>query len=261
MSLEDILTIDTCPVDEEILHGVTEVASSNYTPEYLSVEQWVHFLLFYRYIEKFVAVMEVSISLPAVNYCLSKEDGSVKVGEYVAGWRTGDFARGLFIQVMAECNWQYSVVTYTGEEWMAMPETETCKSAEWKSVVRLAVKMKETLQPDYHNAKYHIYWNYHLAWYLQFKKRYPQKIKMVFSEGDKKIEELLKKTGSPLCMEEDFHMLDEDKYLLGLIEGGSGKQCVNFKMLDYMILIRLVVLDRLLKYARELFEAEKEGKM
>lgn len=262
MSLEDILAIDTCPVDEEIICGINKVPPSYYSSSSLSIESWVRFLLFYRYIEKFILTMEVSVSLPDINYCLSKKDKRVDVKEYVAGWQSGDFVKGILTQVMAECNWQYRIVSYNGKSWIRIPETGTCKSSEWKSVVKLARKMKKSLKPNRYDVKYHIFWNYHLAWYLQFRQRNPRKVKLVFSKGDKKIDELLKKINNPLCIrfEGDFFMLDADKYLFGVIEGWSGQQKINFQMMDYLFLIRIIVLDKLLRYAKELFEVKKEGK-
>lgn len=262
MSLKDILAIDTCPVDEEIICGINKVPPSYYSSSSLSIESWVRFLLFYRYIEKFILTMEVSVSLPDINYCLSKNDKSVNAEKYVVGWQSGDFARELFTQVMIECNWQYRIVSYNGKSWIRIPETGICKSADWKSVVKLARKMKKTLKPNRCDIRYHIFWNNHLAWYLQFRQRNPRKVKLVFPEGDKKIEELLEKIGNPLCikLEEDFFMLDAGKYLFGLMEGWSNKQKINFQMMNYLFLIRIIVLDKLLKYAKGLFEVEKEEK-
>ncbi len=261
MNLENILAVDTNPVDEEIICGINKGAPY-YSSSYLSMENWVRFILFYRYIKMFIISMEVSVSLPDINYCLSKKDKSVEVEKYIAGWQSGDFARELFTQVMAECSWQYKAVSYNGKSWIRTPETGVCKSAEWKSVVKLAKKMKKTLKPNRGDTKYHIFWNYHLAWYLQFRQRNPRKVQLVFSEGDKKIEELLEKIGNPLCIkvEEDLFMLDAGKYLLGLMEGWSGQQKMDFQMMDYLFLIRIIVLDKLLKCAKELFELEKEEK-
>lgn len=262
MNLEDIFAINTSPVDEEIICGINKAPYSYYLSSCLPIENWVRFLLFYRYIEKFIISMKISVSLPDINYCLSKKDKSVDAEKYVIGWRSGDFARELFTQVMAECNWQYRIVSYNGKSWIRTPESGICKSAEWKSVVKMARKIKRTLKPNRSDVKYHIFWNYHLAWYLQFRQRNPRKVKLVFGEGDKKIEELLEKIGNPLCIkfEEDFFMLDAEKYLLGLMEGWSGQQKMNFQMMDYLFLIRIIVLDKLLKYAKELFEVEKEEK-
>ncbi len=262
MNLEDILAIDTSPVDEEIICGINKI-NSFYSSSYLLIENWVRFILFYQYLKKFFISMEVSVSLPDINYCLSKEDGNVEVEKYIKGWQSGDFASGLFTQVMAECNWQYRTVSYNGKSWIRTPETGVCKSAEWKSVVKLARKMKETLKPNRRDTKYHIFWNYHLAWYLQFRRRNPRKVQLFFSEGDKKIEELLEKIGNPLCIkiEEDLFMLDGGKYLLGLMEGWSGQQRMDFQKMDYLFLIRIIVLDKLLKFAQKLFGLEKEDKM
>lgn len=260
MSLEDILAIDTSPVDEEIIHSINETENSYGLSSCLSIENWVRSILFYRYIRKFAAFTDIFISLPAVRYCLSKKEKEVNVERYVAGWRSGNFARGLFTQVMTECNWQYMLVTYNGKNWRRMPETGSCRATEWKSALKLAKKMRKIIKPNYHNANYYIFWNYHLAWYLEFRKCNLQKVKKAFSEGDEKIEELLGKICSPLCIgfEENFYMLDTDKCLLGLFEGKDGGKEINFRMMDYLFLIRIVVLDKLLKYARELFEKEEK---
>lgn len=261
MSLEDILAIDTCPVDEEILSDINKVPSSSYySSSCLSVEKWVRFLLFYRYIEKFIPAMEVSVSLPDINYCLSKRNEPVDIEKYVEGWQSGEFSKGIFTQVMTECNWQYRIVEYNGQSWVRIPETGECKAAEWKSVVKLARKMRKNLKPNRNNVKYHIFWSYHLAWYLQFRQRNPQKVELFFSKGDRKIVELLDKIGSPMNFnfEEDFYMLDADKYLLGVIDGYINWQKIDFRMMDYLFLIRVIVLDKLLKYAGELFEKEEK---
>lgn len=262
MSLEDILAIETCPVDEEILCEINKAPSpSDYFSTYLSVEKWVRFLLFYRYIEKFIPAMEISISLPSINYCLSKKSGSVDIEKYVEGWKSGDFAKGLFTQVMTECSWQYRIVEYNGQSWVWLPETGICNTAEWKSVVKLASKMEKNLKPDRDDVKYHIFWNYHLAWYLQFRQNNPRKVELVFSEGDRKIVELLDKIGNPMNvrLEGDFFMLDEDKFLLGVVEGYlNWNKKMDFYVMNYLFLIRVIVLDKLLKYASVLFEKEEK---
>ena len=121
--------------------------------------------------------------------------------------------------------------------------------------------MKKIIKPGRSDIKYHIFWNYHLAWYLQFRQRNPRKVELIFLEGDKKIMELLEEISSPLNikMEEDFFMLDADKYLLGIMEGWFGQQKINFQTINYLFLIRIIVLDKLLKYARELLEKEEKS--
>lgn len=263
MSLEDILAIDMYPFDEEILCDISDAAawsSSYYSYCGLSREKWVRFLLFYRYIEKFILVMEIPVSLPVINYCLSKKEGSVSIEKYFEGCQSGDFAKGIFTQVMAECGWQYRIVEYNGQSWVRTAETEICKSAEWKSVVKLARKMKKIIKPGSSDIKYHIFWNDQLAWYLQFRQRNPRKVELVFSEGDKKIMEILDKIGSPMNIrfEEDFYMLDADKYLLGVMEGYYNGRKINFWTVGYLFPLRIVVLDKLLKYAGKLFQKEEK---
>lgn len=260
MNLEDILAIETCPVDEEIICGINKVSNYYSSSSSLSIENWVHFLLFYRYLEKFFPTMEVSVSLPCINYYLLKKDKTVDAEKYVIGWRSGDFAKGLFTQVMARCDWQYRIAEYNGQSWVRNPETGVCKSAEWKSMVKLARKMKKILKLRQDDTKYHIFWNHHVAWYLQFRERNPRKVKLLFSEGDKKILKLLENISNPLCKgyEESFFMLDADKYLLGLIEGWLNQQKINFQLMNYLFLIRIIVLDKLLKCAQEIFETQKE---
>lgn len=128
-------------------------------------------------------------------------------------------------------------------------------------MVKLARKMKKIIKPGRSDTKYHIFWNYQLAWYLQFRQRNPRKVELIFLEGDKKIMELLEEISSPLNikMEEDFFMLDADKYLLGIMEGWFGQQKINFQTINYLFLIRIIVLDKLLKYARELLEKEEKS--
>lgn len=262
MSLDDILTIDTCPVDEEILCDINKVPSSSYySSSYLSVEKWVRFLLFYRYFEKFIPAMEVSVSLPGINYCLSKGSDPVDIEKYVKGWQSGGFAKGIFTQVMTECGWQYRIVEYNGQSWVRTAETEICKSAEWKSVVKLARKMKKIIKPGRSDIKYHIFWNDQLAWYLQFRQRNPRKVELVFSEGDKKIMGLLAQIDSPMNIgfDEGFCMLDADKYLLGVMEGYSNGHKINFGTVEYLFPLRIVVLDKLLKCAGKLFEKEEKS--
>ncbi|MCH5248334.1 MAG: hypothetical protein J1E98_00305 [Lachnospiraceae bacterium] len=264
MSLEDILAIDACPVDEEILCDISDAVASHfshYSCYGLSREKWVRFLLFYRYIEKFILAMEIPVSLPVINYCLSKKEGSVSIEKYVEGGQSGDFARGIFTQVMTECGWQYRIVEYNGQSWVRTAETGICKSAEWKSVVKLARKMKKIIKPGRSDTKYHIFWNYQLAWYLQFRQRNPRKVELVFLEGDKKIMELLDQIGSPMNIrfEENLCMLDADKYLLGVMEGYFNGHKVNFWTVKYLFLLRIVVLDKLLKYAGKLFEKEEKS--
>lgn len=260
MSLKDILAIDTNPVGEKIIYDIGAAQDSPYAPVYLSIEKWTRFLLFYRYIEKFVAALGISVSLPAVNYCLSKKDRKVEVDKYVTQWQSGEFAKRLFIQVMTKCNWKYSIMTYKGEVLTELSVTQTSELEEWRSIVKLTEKMKKTLQSDYCNGKYYIFWNYYLGWYLQFRERNPRKVELAFMEGDKKIDELLKKICNPLCIrfEEDFCMLDGNKYLLGLFEGMNSSHEVNFRMMDYLFLVRIIVLDKLLEHAGKIFEKEEK---
>lgn len=72
MNLKDILAINTSPIDEVVIYGICKEWTRPYASSRLSVEKWVCFLLLYRYIEKFVATMNMPISLPDVKYCLSK---------------------------------------------------------------------------------------------------------------------------------------------------------------------------------------------
>lgn len=263
MNLEDILAIDTTPIDEEMICDISKERTYAYASSRLSIEKWVRFLLLYRYIEKFVATMNMSLSLPDVKYCLSKKDKDVDAEKYIMLWHKGEFARKLFIQIMTECNWQYRIMAYKGRTLTRLPETAPCKLEEWKSAAKLTRKMKKCIQPYRSDAKYYIFWNYNLGWYLQFRKQNPRKVKLAFSEGDKKIEELLKEICRPLCIKfgEDFCMLDAGKYLLGLFEGRNGNYDVDFRMMNSLFFIRIVALDKLLEYARELFKMEKEGKM
>lgn len=262
MNLEDILAVETCPVDEEIICGISKVSTFHSASSDLSIENWVHFLLFYRYLEKYCPTMGVSVSLSAINYCLSKNHKTVDAEKYVIGWNSGDFAKRLFTQVMAECDWQYRITEYNGQSWIRNPETGICKSADWKSMVKLARKMKKVLKLNRNDIKYHIFWNHHLAWYLQFRECNPRKVQLLFSEGDKKILKLLENINHPLCKgyEENFFMLDADKYLLGLIEGWCNRQKINFQLMNYLFLIRIIVLDKLLKCAQEIFGTQKEEK-
>lgn len=263
MNLKDILAINTSPIDEVVIYGICKEWTRPYASSRLSVEKWVCFLLLYRYIEKFVATMNMPISLPDVKYCLSKQNKDVYVDNYIMRWQKGEFARKLFIQIMTECNWQYRIMAYKGKTLTRLPETAPCKLEEWKSAAKLIRKMKKCIQPYQSDAKYYIFWNYNLGWYLQFRKQNPRKIKLAFSEGDKKIEELLKEICRPLCIkfEEDFCMLDAGKYLLGLFEGRNGNFDVNFQIMNSLFFVRIVVLDKLLEYAMELFKIKKEEKM
>ena len=263
MNLEDILAIDTTPIDEELICDISKEWTYAYASSCLSIEKWVRFLLLYRYIEKFIAAMNMPISLPDVKYCLSKKDKNVNAEKYIMQWQKGDFSRKLFTQIMMECNWQYRIMAYKGKALIRLPETAPCKMEEWKSAAKLIRKMKKCIQPYRSDAKYYIFWNYNLGWYLQFRKQNPRKVKLAFQEGDKKIEELLKEICSPLCIKfgEDFCMLDAGKYLLGLFEGRSGKVDVNFRMINSLFFIRIAVLDKLLEYAMELFNMEKEDKV
>lgn len=263
MNLEDILDIDTTPIDEEAICNISKARTYAYESMYVSIDKWVRFLLLYRYIDKFVADMNMPVLLPDVKYCLSKEDKDVNAEKYIMRWQKGEFARKFFIQIMMECNWQYRIMVYKGSVLTRLPETEPCKLEEWKSAAKLIRKMKKCIQPYRSDAKYYIFWNYNLGWYLQFRKQNSRKVRLAFSEGDKKIEELLKEICRPLCIkfEEDFCMLDAGKYLLGLFEGQDGKGEVNFRMINYLFFIRIIVLDKLLEYAMELFNMEKEDKM
>lgn len=263
MNLEDILAIDTTPIDEGVICDISKEWTYAYASSRLSIKKWVCFLLLYRYIEKFVLTMNMSVSLPEVKYCLSKKDKDVNAEKYFTHWQKGEFARKLFIRIMTECNWQYRIMAYKGRTLTRLPETAPCKLDEWRSAAKLIRKMKKYIQPSRGDAKYYIFWNYNLGWYLQFRKQNPRKVKQVFSKGDKKIEELLKEICRPLCIkfEEDFCMLDAGKYLLGLFEGQNSKGDVDFRMINCLFFIRIVVLDKLLKYAMELFSMEKEDKM
>lgn len=254
MNLEDILAIDTTPIDEEMVCDISKGWTYAYETSRLPIEKWVRFLLLYRYIEKFVSTMNMSISLPDVKYCLSKKDKDVNAEKYIMQWQKGEFARKLFVQIMTECNWQYRIMAYKGGTLTRLPETAPCKLEEWKSAAKLIRKMKKCIQPSRSDAKYYIFWNYNLGWYLQFRKQNLRKVKLTFSEGDKKIEELLKEICRPLCItfEEDFCMLDAGKYLLGLFEGRNSNGDVNFRMMNSLFFIRIVVLDKLLEYAMEL---------
>ena len=263
MNLEDILAIDTTPIDEGMVYDISKIWVSTYVSSHLSVEKWVRFLLLYRYIEKFIADMNIAVSLPVVNYCLSGKDKSVNIENYIIQWYSGEFAGKIFTQVMTECNWQYRIMVYKEKVLTRLPDTEPCQLGEWKSAAKLVRKMKKILKPNRSNAKYYIFWNYNLGWYLQFRKQNYRKVKLAFSEGDKKIEELLKEICRPLCIkfEEDFCMLDAGKYLLGLFEGWNGDGAVNFRMMNSLFFIRIAVLDKLLEYAMELFKMNKEDKM
>lgn len=263
MNLEDILAIDTTPIDEEVICDISTAWTYTYESSRLSIERWVCFLLLYRYIEKFVSTMNMSISLPDVKYCLSKKDKDVNVEKYFTHWQKGEFARKLFIRIMTECNWQYRIMAYKGRTLTRLPETAPCKLDEWKSAAKLIGKMKKCIQPSRSDAKYYIFWNYNLGWYLQFRKQNPRKVKLAFLKGDKKVVELLKEICRPLCItfEEDFCMLDAGKYLLGVFEGRNSKGDVDFRMINCLFFIRIAVLDKLLEYAKELFSMEKEVKM
>ncbi len=263
MNLEDILAIDTTPIDEDVICDISKTWTCTYESSSLSIKKWVCFLLLYRYIEKFASTINMSISLPNVKYCLSQNDKDVNADKYFIHWQKGEFARKLFIQIMAECNWQYRIMAYKGRTLTRLPETAPCKLEEWKSAAKLIRKMKKCIQPSRSDAKYYIFWNYNLGWYLQFRKQNPRKIKLIFSEGDKKIEELLKEICKPLCIKfrEDFCMLDAGKYLLGLFEGRNSNGDVDFRMINCLFFIRIVVLDKLLECAMELFNMEKEEKM
>ena len=258
MNLEDILAIDTTPIDEEMVYDIGKIWGSTYASSHLSVEKWVRFLLLYRYIEKFIADMDIAVSLPTVNYCLSGKDESENIKNYIMQRYSGEFAEKIFTQVMTECNWQYRIMAYKGKALTRLPETEPCQLGEWKSAAKLVRKMKKSLKPNCSNAKYYIFWNYGLGWYLQFRKCNPRKVELAFSEGDKKIEELLKEICRPLCIKfgKDFGMLDAGRYLLGLFEGWNGDGNVNFRMMNSLFFIRIVVLDKLLEHAMELFKME-----
>ena len=65
MNLEDILAIDTTPIDEGMVYDISKIWVSTYVSSHLSVEKWVRFLLLYRYIEKFIADMNIAVSLPS----------------------------------------------------------------------------------------------------------------------------------------------------------------------------------------------------
>lgn len=265
MKLEDILAIDTSPIDEDVIYDISKewTCRYSYAPSCLPIKKWVCFLLLYRYIEKFVSAMNMSISLPEVKYCLSKKDKDVNADEYFINWQKGEFARKLFIRIMAECNWQYRTMAYEERTLTRMPETAPCNLDEWESAAKMVRKMNKCINPSRSDAKYHIFWNYNLGWYLQFRKQNARKVKLAFSKGDKKIEELLKEICRPLCIrfDEDFCMLDAGKYLLGLFEGRNSKGDVDFRMMNCLFFIRIVMLDKLLEYAMELFSMEKEDKM
>lgn len=258
MNLEDILAINTTPIDGEMICDISKAWTYAYESSRLPIEKWVRFLLLYRYMEKFVASMDMSASLPSVQYCLSKNDIDVNAEKYIMRWQKGEFARTLFIHIMTECNWQYRIMAYNGRNLTRLPETAPCQLEEWKSAAKLIGKMKKCIQPSHSDVKYYVFWNYNLGWYLQFRKQNPRKIKLAFSKGDKKIEELLKEICRPLCLkfEEDFCMLDTGKYLLGLFEGGISNNDVSFRMMNSLFFIRIVVLDKLLEYAMELFKME-----
>ena len=263
MNLEDILAIDTTPIDEGVVCNISKEWTYTYAISRLSIEKWVRFLLLYRYIEKFVVDMDMSVSLPIVKYCPSEKDKDVNTEKYLLQWQKGEFARNLFIRIMTECNWQYRIMTYKGSTLTRLPETAPCKLDEWKSAAKLIRKMKKCIQPYHGDAKYYIFWNYNLGWYLQFRKQNPRKIKLAFSDGDKKIGELLKEISRPFCIKfkENFCMLDAGKYLLGLFEGRNSNGDVDFRMINCLFFIRIVVLDKLLEYAMQLFNMEKEDKM
>ncbi len=263
MNLEDILAIDTTPIDEDVICDISKEWTYTYASSRLPIKKWVRFLLLYRYIEKFVSTMNMSTSLPEVKYCLSKKDKDINAEKYFMNWQKGEFASKLFIQIMTECNWQYRIMAYKGRALTRVRETAPCKLDEWKSAAKLIRKMKKCIQPSRSNAKYYIFWNYNLGWYLQFRKQNPRKIKLAFSDGDKKIGELLKEISRPFCIKfkENFCMLDAGKYLLGLFEGRNSNGDVDFRMINCLFFIRIVVLDKLLEYAMQLFNMEKEDKM
>ena len=126
MNLDDILAIDMTPIDEEVICDISKEWTYAYASSRLSIKNWVRFLLLYRYIEKFVASMNMSISLPEVKYCLAEKDKYVNAEKYIMRWQKGEFARKLFVQIMTECNWQYRIMAYKGSALTRLPETAPC---------------------------------------------------------------------------------------------------------------------------------------
>ena len=170
-----------------MVYDISKIWVSTYVSSHLSVEKWVRFLLLYRYIEKFIADMNIAVSLPVVNYCLSGKDKSVNIENYIMQWYSGEFAGKIFTQVMTECNWQYRIMVYKEKVLTRLPDTEPCQLGEWKSAAKLVRKMKKILKPNRSNAKYYIFWNYNLDGICSSGNKTTGKSSWLFRKGIKKL--------------------------------------------------------------------------
>jgi hypothetical protein len=260
MELEEILRLDRYPFD----YGAMGEELDRETEETALVES-AHFVLFLRYMERFVSRFSCHIPVPRWNCYMAKTskymfchgaDGSNKPRSQIM--------EEFFEDIMDCCGWSVKSIRLTGEG--ELPEFSPGESSvcqEWERIFSYMPGFLELKKQGYWNIKVTVCQNRAIYDYYDFCRKNEDLVKEKFSDAAEVIERILRRMADPfaLGLEQKTSCYENQKYIVGFFEAYHSDMHVSILDMDYNFMVQILILHMLINCAERRFGYRQEGEV
>lgn len=224
-----------------------------------TIDEWIHLILYLRYMELFCKKYSLQIKVPWMVYCLNdctynETDKKNQLSKYQINCK-----RDLFFQFLLCCGWNYGCAVPSDIENPVFPMQVHCTRKEWNSMRKSLFKNVMNNDRHWYMNTIVICWNNELAWYLRFRDKEEMKVSSLFFQEDEVICSLLNKIRNGLIgnFRKSSDKIRKNQYVIGFVEENDYSDNSTFASLSYNLCIWIVKLDFLIKRALEVFQMRR----
>lgn len=223
------------------------------------IDEWIHFILYLRYIELFCKKYSLQIKVPRIVYYFNDctYNGFDKKNQ-LHKYRI-ECKRDLFFQFLLCCGWSYGCAVSPDIENPVFPMQVHCTSREWNFMRKNLLKKIINNDRYFFKKKIVICWNNELAWYLQFRDKEEIEISSIFFQEDEAICSLMNKIKNVLRgnFSKSNSRIIKNQYVIGFVEENEYSHDDTFASLSYNLCIWIAMLDFLIKKALKIFQVSR----
>ncbi len=261
MELEEILRLDRYPFD----YGAMGEELERMTEDSLFEEE-AHFVLFLRYMHRFISQYGFQVPVPVWNSYVGKEGrrifckSTMKSG-FISSKR--QIMTNLLYNIMACCGWGIGSIQLNepGQFPELFPDGAVSLQ-EWERMFSCMPGFSKLKEQGFSDITVTVCWNRELYDYHEFSQKNVELIKKQFFDAEEAIAGILRKTADPfaLGLEESMSCFKDQKYIMGFFEANHRDTMVSILDMDYNFMVQILILHMLVGCAENQFGYRQKGR-
>lgn len=261
MEVEEILQLDRCPFDYGAMGGELERRRED-----ALLEEETHFVLFLRYMDRFISQCGFQVPVPVWNSYIRKKGIHVyfdSTGQDLFVSSKRKVMTELLRNIMVCCGWGIGSIRLkeTGQFPELFP-AGIVSIQEWERIFSYMPGFHKLGKQGFREITVTVCWNRALYDYHEFSQKNEGLIRKQFPDAAEVIVRILKKTADPFALGLDGAMscFKDQKYIMGFFEANHPDMTVSILDMDYNFMVQILILHMLVSCAENQFGYRQRGK-